>query len=486
MHPIEVKYTKVQTTKGSPRVWMEGRPLTRAGFEPGMRYERTIDPETGVIELRLSDTGTLIVSERKSKNLPLIEIQNRALSPIVEDVEELRIDFHAGVIRISAERLAKNIVEREKRLIDELSAGFVTKGTLCAGIGMSSLGLSEGLEVGGLQARQEWIVDREGKYLEVAHRNNPAVGSETQIFEASLEQLEPELLKPVSVLNVSLPCTGFSNAGKSRNKISCGEEHRTDATAVFGLAKVLDVVSPSVVCSENVTEARTSATYTLLKGLLSVYGYNIFECELDESQSGSIQRRKRYWFVAVSKGLAAVNLDDVPVFSRTHATLGDLMDNVPADSPEWAEHEYLKRKEEADRAAGKGFMRSIVNEDSTAITTINRTYHKRQSTPSMIRREDGMERLLRPAEIARSMACPESLVDGCSMTLAVEGLGQGVDVNQARGIGMAIARDVFGAILSLPSTVATAAAAAVTQVVEEVQTAVNDVPGNETQISMFS
>ena len=237
---------------------------------------------------------------------------------------------------------------------------------------------------------------------------------------------------------------GHSNQGKTANKIKNAEQHTTDATAVFGFMRLVQShVNPAIILSENVPQAQNSATYQLIKAMLDVLGYNIFEVTLDNEQSGCFQKRSRYWFVAVSKGLSSIDIENVPQFARQYAQLGDLMDAVPEDSSMWAANQYLKDKAIADKAAGKGFKRSLVDASSTSITTINRTYHKKQSTPSMVTRQDGMERLLTPNEIARSMACPTELVDGLTQTLAIEGLGQGVDCNQCRGIGLAVVRDVI-------------------------------------------
>lgn len=442
MNYLEHTYSKVQYAKGAPRIWMEGRVLERAGFLAGTRYTRTISD--GVIELRIAQDGNLAVSERKAKQLPLIEINNQAISPVTEGADELRIDFGVGVIRITVAALTRNQREREARLASELQRGFISKGTLCSGIGMSTLALSQAFHRSGINPVQRWVVDREGKYHQVAWDNNPAVRDTTQIFTASLEELEPELLRPVSVLNVSLPCTGHSNSGKAKNKIKNAEQHKTDATAVFGFMRIVQShVNPAIIVSENVPQAQDSATYQLIKGMLDVLGYNIYEVTLDSEQSGCFQNRSRYWFVAVSKGLSAVNTDDIPRFARQYSQLGELMDDIPDDSRMWAQNQYLKDKAIADKAAGKGFQRSLVDASSTSITTINRTYHKKQSTPSMVTRQDGMERLLTPNEIARSMACPTSLVEGLTQTLAIEGLGQGVDCNQCRGIGLAVVRDVL-------------------------------------------
>ena len=166
-------------------------------------------------------------------------------------------------------------------------------------------------------------------------------------------------------------------------------------------------------------------------------GYKIYEVTLDNEQSGCFQNRSRYWFVAVSKGLSAVNTDDIPRFARQYSQLGELMDEIPDDSGMWAQNQYLKDKAITDKAAGK---------DSSGRWSMQfyKHHHDQPDLPQEAKHSiHGYPTRWYGApadanEIARSMACPTSLVEGLTQTLAIEGLGQGVDCNQCRGIGLAV------------------------------------------------
>lgn len=336
--------------------------------------------------------------------------------------------------------------DREARLMANLAEGTLQEATLCTGGGVSTWALKEGLAQAGVQAHVDWVVDRDGRYLEVASQNNPAITDKTRLYEASLEEVETSALTPVDILQVSLPCTGHSNSGKAKRKLSAAEEHPTDALAVYGLLRILEAVQPSIVVSENVTQAANSASYAIIRAYLLAQGYNITERVLTGEDAGTVEHRDRYWLCAISAGLdaAGFDLDVIQPEPQQHATLGEIMESVPAGDPAWKDFAYLAAKAERDAAAGKGFARQLVDASSTKVGTIGRGYAKARSTEPFICRADGKQRLLTPVEHARAKGIPEGLVANTSSTLAHEVLGQSILFPHARAIGRAIAEHLRG------------------------------------------
>lgn len=441
--PIQVSYTKVGEHRGQRRLWLEGGRLAAAGFEAGQRYHVVFDMDSRTIALEMSPNGDRQVSGRRrvgqDKPTPILDLAGADVTDIVGEAGSVRAVIEKGriVFTLHPKDVAK--AEREDRLKAHVRDGYVTEGTLCAGAGIATLGIATGIEAAGLISRVEWIVDRERKYLEVADRNNPAVGPETKIYEASLEDLEPALVCRVDILQVSLPCTGHSKSGKAKRGLAQAEDHPTDALAVYGALRIMDAVQPTVVVSENVTEASTSATYALMRAYLENAGYKVFERNMDETDAGTVERRKRWWFVAVSEGLADnFDLTSLPVQVRRYRTLGDLLENMPADDPQWRRHDYLDTKQERDTDAGKGFKRQLVTAESESVGTVGKGYSRRRSTEPFLQREDGKERLLTPIEHARIKGIPEVIVDGVCDTTAHEVLGQSILLPHATAIGKAV------------------------------------------------
>lgn len=448
---VQHSYLKISTHRNRKRLWVQGLRLAACGFVRGARYRIDYHIDNGTIDIVLDETGNRVVSgiEKNGRVDSIIDICNADLVRIVGDSERVRVDFDSGRLTVSIHHLVSKQVQRENTFREHVSNGLITEGCVCAGIGVAAAGLKLGFEEAGIKTSVSWVVDRERKYLEIADRNNLSI-SDAKLFEASLEELEPHLLGYVDVCQVSLPCTGHSISGKSKNKIQIAEEH-TDASAVLGFMNILNHVNPAILVSENVKQARYSASYLLIKSMLALYGYSVHEIELDHVQAGSLEKRTRYWFVAVSSGLPQIDLSAIPAFAREYDKLGDALEEVAHDDPLWSENQYLKDKQLRDEAAGKGFAnRSLVTPESDHVLTIGRQYMKRRSTESVLTRPDidTKERLLTPVEHARVKGIPEGFIAGCSATVAHEGLGQSVLFNHPRGLGRAIFIDVIKPLLS--------------------------------------
>jgi DNA (cytosine-5)-methyltransferase 1 len=425
----QVTYTSIKEHRNSNRFWLEGKRLAASGFVPGATYDAKYDAETQTMTLKLAAKGQRKVSGRKRRGSdtidPIIDICSKEM---FDAGVRVRATFYARKIVVTRhhEDIRKN--EREARLTDRANSGRpIREGVMCCGIGVAALASHNAFTEAGVLSTVEWIADEDGRYLQVAIDNNAAITDDTKIFEGKIEEIESELYTPVEVLSVSLPCTGQGNAGKAKNKISVAEEHPKAATSIFGLINGIRGANPAIIQSENVVDAKTSATYILLKAELVRLGYKVLDFILDGKDAGTIEQRRRWYFVAISEGIADMfQASSVTPIPRIHHQISDILDNVPEDSPMWASNDYLNDKAVRDAEAGKGFARQLVRPDSTEVGAIGRHYNKRRSTEPFVTREDGKERLFTVAEHARLKRVPEELVQGLAPTLGHEGLGQSV------------------------------------------------------------
>lgn len=460
--PIQITYTKVgQRAGGAKRLWLEGLRLRAARFEPGARYKVIFDLTSHTVVLELDEAGDRVVAGRrpagKEEATPILDLASAAITDFVGVAGRVRAEISVGRIVFSLHPADVAIGEREERTRANIAAGTLTEGTLCAGGGIATFGLEIGLGLEGLDTRVEWVIDRERKYLEVGDANNPSLRHATTLVEASLEDVEPHLLPKVDALSISLPCTLHSKAGKAKRHLKNAEEHPTDALALVGAWRIIEAVNPTIIVSENVTEAENSASYIMLTAYLEDRGYRVFRRVMNEKDAGTLERRSRYWFVAISTGLAdGFSIDDLKPFARMHATLGEVLDVTP--EAEWRKHEYLDAKELRDRAAGKGFTRQLVTAASEYVGCVGRAYGKRRSTEPFLTRADGLERLLTPSEHARVKGIPEFLVAGASSTVAHEILGQSILMPHAIALGSAIAKHLLGVHRSVSAVLSGAAA----------------------------
>jgi DNA (cytosine-5)-methyltransferase 1 len=260
--PIQRGYYAVGSNRSTPRIWLQGGNLSSANFIKGTPYQVifNIDDQTIILRtLESANSNSRVVSGRKKANgeyAPIIDLATFDLLDVTQGAKRIRADFYPNEIIISIHHEETKQKDREERLRANLAKGEITKGVLCAGIGMSLAAGHDGLAEKGISCRTEFIVDRERKYLDVAQQNNHAISSSTQIFEGSLEEIETDLLGFVDVLSFSLPCTGQGSSGKAKNQIKFAEEHKTDATAILGLMRSIDACQPSILVSENVIQLR--------------------------------------------------------------------------------------------------------------------------------------------------------------------------------------------------------------------------------------
>ena len=428
----QVSYTKTKAHRGTVRLWIEGVKLKTAGFARGVFYDRVINSKTGDITLKLNPEGKYKVSGRKRNNvdLPIIDMALGKDTVLVEGTR-LRAVFMQGLIQISVHHEEDNQTRREDRLKSHLKTGKVIHASACTGGGISTAAVHEAIEANALKSNTAWVVDEEIKYLQSAYANNFSITDKTVCFESKLEELETQFLTEVDVLSFSLPCAGLSLSGKSKHKLSA-EEHES-GTSLFGIRDIIKASNPAVLMSENVPQAQGSAIYVLLIQELKRLGYTIFERVLNNSQTGTFENRRRYWFMAVSNGVADVSMQEIFDFQmeRPYAILNDLLDE---DVPEsvWAENVYLKAKAVRDKDAGKGFAkRQLLSGLETSIGAIGRYYNKRRSTEPFVTRADLKERLLTLVEHAKAKSIPQSLIKHCNNTHGHEILGQSIDYRQA-------------------------------------------------------
>ena len=461
----QVSYIKVGKGKsGDKRLWMEGKRMAFSGFEKGKQYKTLLNVQSRSIDLVLDDKGDKKVSgrQRYGKVNPIIDLCSSSITHYVDEVlggvDRVRVVFMRHRIRISVHHQDQLRLDREAQTRTNLVQGILSEATLCVGGGISSWALHQGFEDVGLHAISEFVVDMEGKYLQNAMDNNPYITDDTVIYEASLEEMEPQLVKEsmrqnsLDVLNVSLPCTGHSKAGKSKNKITHAEEHSSAGTSIVGLLNIIQASNPTCVISENVPEFKNSATKALLEGFLSKCGYVVCEGILGR-ELGAFEDRDRHFMVAISKGLAkGFDLKEIEPSALPPATLAEILEDIPEDSPMWKSYDYLAAKEVRDIAAGKSYRRQLVRPDTAKIGSIGKGYNRGRSTePFLIHPTDpDKSRLLTVGEHASAKGIPQDAVAGRSVTQAHEILGQSVLFPGVRSLGRLIGAHLKETILDVP------------------------------------
>lgn len=452
---IDYSYHAVGETSKGHRIWIENLMLERNGFTAGAIYTRRISSDRKIIVLELIDNPeqtaaqeTFTVSKTAS-GTPIVYIRNKTISAIFGGHERVVVEYKQGVIEISLHNVCKLSAERVKRFRENLNKGELTEGTFCAGVGMSTLGIHEGFKKHGISIKTSWVLDREQRFLDAAIKNNPAVTRETSVINGKMEELDTRKLTPVDIFQFSMSCRVYTKASLAKKKRSVAENHE-DAAGVYGIFKSLEPINPAVIVSENVREAKGSATYIILKAVLQELGYNVYEFTLDNEQSGSFENRPRYWFVAIDKNLPEIIPEAIPAYTRQYSTFADVMNAAPANdtayewrTPTQARVEKILR----DKEKGNGFSNQpMLYPHSTSAPTVRREYLKNGSTDVQIAGDGGTYRMLTPEEHCVMKSAPLSLIAGLTKTLAHEVLGQGVDMGQSIGLAELVCLCVTGQV----------------------------------------
>lgn len=424
---------KIGANKGKPRVWLEGIQAAIAGFDPGQRYDVEVRGKTLV--LQVNPDGSRIVSAKKvgERINPVIDLNSDSLLAVFDGMAAVRVVAREGEIYIVplASELRKQ--ERMQRLRQKLEKGeSIAIGSLSHGGGIMSHALHAGIERAGLKAELAFANEIREDLIEQAATRNDAWSDKTLPLLAPMQELAFDEramshLPKVEIVEAGLPCSGLSKAGKSKRGLRHEADHPEVGHLVVGALVIISKANPAIVVIENVPSAAVSETASILRNQLRDMGYDIHERMLRGKDWKSLELRDRWCMVAVTKGIE-LDLDAMLPPDAVARKLEDVLEPIPPSDPRFKDYLYLKDKLARDSAAGKNFAFRVVTPESTEIGTLNKTYHKGQSTGTYLASPDDPDkmRLLTATEHARIKGVPAHLTDGLSNTIAHEMLGQGV------------------------------------------------------------
>lgn len=432
---------RIGQNRGAPRIWLD-RQTERAGFEPGQRYDVVVQGRTVV--LQANPDGSRVVSSKKDgeKKNPIIDLNSRDLLALFDGMSSIRVAVQQGKIYLLP--LASELKKQERfgRLREKLEAGDpLAVGSLSHGGGILSHAIHSGLKSSGVENRLAFANDIREELLEHAAVHNDAWDENTMVFAAPLQELAFDergvaQIPKVEIMEMGLPCSGESRAGKAKRGLSSGEAHPDVGHLVVGALVILSKANPAAVVFEQVPTYASSASANILRNQLRDMGYVCHERLLRGSEWGALEDRVRWCMVAVTEGIE-FDFDQLQPPGRGQQKLGDALEDVPADHPSWSTMAGLRAKELRDREAGKNFAMQIFDADSEFVGTLTKGYSKVRSTDPKLRHptDPTLLRQFLPSEHARIKGVPEHLVGGVSATVAHQILGQGVVYPPFVGVG---------------------------------------------------
>lgn len=434
---------KLGSNRGSPRVWLEGSETERAGFAPGQRYDIQIEGQTLV--LKANSDGARIVSGKVigERNNPIIDINSKALLAIFDGMAAIRVVVKKDQIYLLP--LASEIKKRERfsRLRMKLKNGDpVEIGSLSHGGGVLSHAIHSGLKQAGLESNLRFANEIRGELLEHAMIHNDAWSDNTQVLATPMQDLAFDdrgvaSIPKVEILEMGLPCSGASRAGKSKRGLTHPEAHPEVGHLVVSALIIIGKTNPAIVILENVPEYAVSASADILRNQLRDMGYNTHERILNGKEWGSLENRNRWCMIASTSGLD-FDFEQLQPPIAVDLRIGEVLDSsIGLDDPKWRSYDYLKSKEVRDAAKGNSFGMQVLSMDGDTVPTLRKGYAKAGSTDPLLRHptDPQLLRQFTAEEHARIKGVPEKLVAGLSSTIAHQVLGQGIVYSPFKDVG---------------------------------------------------
>lgn len=442
--------SKFALNRGNARVWCEGRKLAREGIAVGMKYELKFDQANRQVNVLFGHDLVNVsgsVSRRKLRGtdneyLPVIDMSDKKFLELFEESEEIRIAINGLKMTITAQLSSSDAKERVARLQRKLANREpLTVCSLFHGGGVLDTAMHAGLARSGIDSYCKVAVELEGKYLDSSLQNNPQLfRNDSVLFEGSIEHFNPRGVR-VECLIAGIPCTGASLSGRAKNGLEFAEAHSDAGHLFYYFLNAVIALNPAIVIIENVLPYSATASMAVIRSVLRSRGYELEETNLDASKFGCLEKRERLCVVASTPTAMTTGvLDNLVSTKQKESCVGDILEDIPEDSPLWRSFDYLAIKEQRDLAAKKGFKRQLITAESESYGVIAKGYNKCRSTEPFIAHptNPNLSRLLTPLEHARGKGVPPCVIDGLSDTVAHEVLGQGVCWLPFESVGFAI------------------------------------------------
>ncbi|HJV75097.1 MAG TPA: DNA cytosine methyltransferase [Noviherbaspirillum sp.] len=434
---------KIGQHRGAPRVWLEGTQVERAGLAVGQKFDIVVQGQ--MVVLQANPDGSRVVSGKVmgERNNPIIDVNSKALLALFDGMAAIRVVAKKGEIYLLP--LASELKKRERfqRLREKLEKGDpLAIGSVSHGGGVLSHAVHTGLAEAGIESKLAFANEIRGELLEHAAIHNDAWSDSTQVLASPMQEIAFDdrgvaSIPKVEILEMGLPCSGASKAGKSKRGLDHPEAHPEVGHLVVSALIIASKTNPAIVLLENVPEYSQSASAHILRNQLRDMGYVTHERILNGKEWGSLENRNRWCMVAVTQGIE-FDFDQLRPPSEYQKLVADVIDHsISPDDPRWRTFEYLKEKEVRDAEKGSSFSMQIVALTDDSVPTLRKGYAKGGSTDALLRHPEDPEllRQFTPQEHARIKGVPETLIAGLSNTIAHGLLGQGIVYRPFKDVG---------------------------------------------------
>src|SRR5215217_1643471 len=409
-----ISTTTIGRHKDAPRVWIEGRYLSDAGFQPSTRIAVEVKKQQVVI--RLAKDGPRVVSSKRQGQIPVLDLNSTALTEAFGPISTLQVHIAVGEITLTP---SQTDILRATRCRNG------KEGSIFSGGGL----LTEAARLAGYQPA--FAIEVNPQYADIYEKNH-----DVQMFNLSVEDAPLDQLPPVELITLGSPCEPYSIArtkdkitGAKRDRSLPPEAHELSDLTIWA-ALIIRKLNPATVIIEEAPGYLTSGAGYMMQHFLKRAGYTVEARVLDPRDYGELTARRRAVIVAHS-GSNYQWPDPLPS-TETFASIRDdesmLQDQYfTAETKSWLINHW-----NTQLAKGNGFASAQLSDESTSVPCISKRYMAGQGTGAVVKHRSRPDcwRWLTLNEIRRLHQIPETYVlSPESKTLSGELIGQGVIVS---------------------------------------------------------
>lgn len=448
---VDVRTKKVAEHRGGSRVWLEGKWLARAGFEPGNSITVLTDPATRRITIALNEAGERIVSEHRG--LPVIDLSSSLIGEAVGEADEVLVETIHGQIAIKPKETSILVGERRR-------SRNGLEGSIFSGAGFLTLAAKQ---VGYTPA---FGVERDEVCADVFAANHPGAALLGDIVETVLMASRGNIQLPhVDLLTAGIPCLPYARCGRGQ-RIESGEckDDPIMVSMAIWFAEIVKATNPYNIVIEQVEDFLNTSMFVGLKGVLILLGYHVQHAVLDANDFGLPTGRRRAVIVATTEpapglidnvakwsGLVQPTAGDIllppqAVEGRSHVQGGWFKVRSESELENWSHELDVEDQTAPDRARPGHYLGGLwernkfppqfIDESTRRVRAIVSSYGKPDPSGPFVRHPTKPDtyRLLTVEEIKRLHGVPQDYTLTDHYPTDVRLLGQGVVVDVFKAV----------------------------------------------------
>lgn len=247
---MDVSTVSIGFNKGAKRVWLQGNMLSRAGFEPGVRFETVKEENSIILKVRELAKRGVSVKMRKDRQIPVIDINNNELLEMFDGLETVRVIYQSCkiyILPLASELRKRERIERAKQLM--ISGQPLAVGSFAHGMGVMDDAVAEGFRQGGITTKLKFANEIRFDLIDHCMTIKRTFDKDTIALHGKIQELvrDEYVMKKVGcvdLLTAGIPCSAASVAGRAKTKTSRPEQHLEVGHLVVPVVEMIVRVNP--------------------------------------------------------------------------------------------------------------------------------------------------------------------------------------------------------------------------------------------------